>query len=229
MIAFALAAVLLAAPVWSSDARHAQWHPPGDQSRWIRQNEWNWQPGTHQLLRVWRWRHWQVIARAPGGNTAVLTYPDAQKIYTQPSGWPLPLRRIGSLVAHYAISQPARGWRGEPAFDIWENDYSTEIMLWVGNHDQTPAGHPVRRVWLSGASWRLWVDRGDRIFSLVRHPGRLAGTVRLRQILGWLARHGYGPAHPGLSAAEFGWEICSTGGHDRTFTVRDYRLRLHRR
>jgi hypothetical protein len=54
---------------------------------------------------------------------------------------------------------------------------------------------------------------GEIIFSLDHNEH--TGTVHILATLRWLQAHKYVPAHAKVAQADFGWEICSTGGTGR--------------
>ncbi|HEY3975663.1 MAG TPA: hypothetical protein VGM79_00215 [Streptosporangiaceae bacterium] len=43
----------------------------------------------------------------------------------------------------------------EAAHDIWVNGLSKEVMVWVDDHGQAPAGSRVATTSFSGATWDL--------------------------------------------------------------------------
>ena len=109
----------------------------------IRQDMWNC-PNTSpecgmQTLWAKSSSDWGVVSDQARGNTAVLTYPDAQNIYTLPSDDPDPLRNFGIIQSTFKQSMPSIG-DFEAAYDLWLNNWNTEVMIWVDNHGQTPAG-----------------------------------------------------------------------------------------
>ena len=54
---------------------------------------------------------------------------------------------------------PAKGnYIAEAAYDIWLNNWDTELMIWVDNHGQVPAGKVVGTYTIYGEKWQLWQD-----------------------------------------------------------------------
>jgi hypothetical protein len=166
---------------------------------------------------------WGVTTDQPAGNTRVLTYPSLQTLEY------LPISKIQALHAHYNVTFPAKG-DYETAFDIWVQDSGnphgwgndTEVMLWVNNHGQRPAGSIVGSatteydqqftVWLRGAK-----DTGDSTITMVLNNGQTAGTMHIMSVFRWLAANGYITSNAADLDVEFGWEVCSTGGVPETF------------
>ena len=46
-----------------------------------------------------------------------------------------------------------------------------------------------------------------------------SGTVDILAMLTWLENHGYLPNGSNLTDISYGWELCSTGGKQETFTL----------
>jgi len=53
-----------------------------------------------------------------------------------------------------------------------------------------------------------------------------AASVDLLALLQQLIAIGNEPAGIALGQIDFGWEVCSTGGSPRTFTVSDYSIEM---
>jgi hypothetical protein len=56
------------------------------------------------------------------------------------------------------------------------------------------------------------------------NSGESSGTVNLLAPLNWLIANGYEEPDMALAEIDYGWEICSTGAQDETFTMNDYSL-----
>jgi hypothetical protein len=110
------------------------------------------------------------------------------------------------------------------AYDIWVDSGSNteEIMIWVDNHGQTPAGDDKGSVVIGGTTYELW--SADGTVSFVR-SNEQSGTVDILAVLHWLQSNGYIGSTADLGQVDFGWEICSTGGVPETFTVSNYTLK----
>jgi hypothetical protein len=84
------------------------------------------------------------------------------------------------------------------------------------------AGHAV----FAGQAWTLHTVGGEMIWNLDGNPAEATGTVHLRGMLRWLQSHGFIGARAAFSSIGFGWEICSTGGKRRDFSVSSFSLRI---
>jgi hypothetical protein len=51
-----------------------------------------------------------------------------------------------------------------------------------------------------------------------------SGSVDILSMLTWLVDHGYLHTATGLWSIGYGWEICSTGGADERFVVKDFSI-----
>jgi hypothetical protein len=192
---------------------------------------WNPIADASQTLTSYSPADWSVSANMPAKNTAVVSYPDDQQIYTTTSNTPDPLSNFGSITSSYTESGPATsGDDYEAAYDIWagtgSNDYAQEIMIWVDNHGQRPAGSMVGSATIDGVGYQVWNSAGagqvGHPVSLVLDSNQASGSVNVLADLDWLESNGYMPAGSGLNQIDFGWEICSTGGTAQTFTMSNF-------
>lgn len=197
----------------------------------IRQNMWNC-PHTQpkcgaQTLWANSSSDWGVVSDQAKGNTAVMTYPDAQNIYTLPSDEPDPLKNFGVIQSTFKLSMPSVG-DFEAAYDLWLNNWNTEVMIWVANHGQTPTGHIVGTATIYGQKFTIWSASGESggypsgPFTFVLKRNEMSGRVHILSVFRALEAMKLIPPKSGLDDIEFGWEICSTGGHAEDFTVTSY-------
>jgi hypothetical protein len=205
----------------------------GDSTNVI-QDIWNPISGASQTLTAFNPGSWSVSANMPASNTAVVSYPDTQQVYTTTSNTPNSLSNYSSITSSYAESGPTTsGDDYEAAYDIWagtgSNDYAQEIMIWVDNHGQTPAGSDVASATIDGVGYKIWsTGKAGAVgspVSMVLDSNQSSGSVNVLDDLNWLASNGYMPAGSGLNQIDFGWEICSTGGVSQTFTMSQYGLK----
>jgi hypothetical protein len=167
---------------------------------------------------------WSVTSNQKAGNTGVLSYPDVAQVFTLSSDTDPPISAFSSVTSSFAETMNATaGTDAEAAYDIWADNGSAveEIMIWVDNHGQTPAGNDTKSVTIGGTTYEFW-NAGDTV-SFVR-SNEQSGTVDILAVLHWLQSNGYLSASADLGQVDFGWEICSTGGVPETFTVSGYTL-----
>jgi hypothetical protein len=198
----------------------------GNQTNVI-QGVWNPISGATQELTAYNPGNWNVVANMPATNKAVVSYPDVQQIYTTTSNEPNPLSGFSSITGSYAETGPAVG-DYEAAYDIWLNSGSQEIMIWVDNHGQTPAGSVVASTSIDGVGYQVWstskAGSATTPISLVMNSPQSSGSVNLLEVFNWLQSNGYVAPGSGINQIDFGWEICSTGGTPETFRMSAYTL-----
>jgi Glycosyl hydrolase family 12 len=166
---------------------------------------------------------WQVTSTQRAGNTEVLTYPSVQVNYNGGNGYPL--STFTSMTSSYAETMNAVGGTdAEAAYDIWVNGLNKEIMVWVDNHGQAPAGSIVATTTFSGSTWDLYETSDRSYMAFIRHGNAPSGTVNLLAALSYLEGRGDLSASDVLWQVNFGWEICSTAGAPENFTVSNYSL-----
>ncbi len=119
----------------------------------------------------------------------------------------MPLKSLHLIQNGFTESMPSRGVDAEAADDVWLNDDKIEVMIWVDNHGQTPAGKVINHakifgqrfaVWHTGTIYTFALDHKETAAVGAPHPGRhpVAGGARLRT----------GQRDP-EAGRRFGWEI----------------------
>ena len=195
------------------------------------QDIWNPIKGASQRLTAYSPGNWSISANMPASNTAVVSYPDTQQTYTTTSNTPSPLSDFSSITSSYTANGPSsRGDDYEAAYDIWagtgNNDYAQEIMIWVDDHGQTPAGSDVASASVDGVGYKIWSTGSagavGNPLAMVLNSNQPSGSVNILDDLNWLKSNGYMPAGSGVNQIDFGWEICSTGGVPETFTLSQF-------
>jgi hypothetical protein len=199
------------------------------------QDIWNPVNGATQTLTASSPGNWSALAAMPASNTAVVSYPDIQQIYTTTSNTPNPLSGYSFITGSYTENGPASSDDDyEAAYDIWagtgSDNYGQEIMIWVDNHGQTPVGSVVASATIDGVGYKIWstgrAGTAGKTESMVLNSNQPSGSVNILDDLKWLESNGDMPAGSGLNQVDFGWEICSTGGVPQTFTMSHYGLKM---
>lgn len=195
---------------------------------------------TTQTLIAYNPGRWSVTANAPSGNTAVLTYPNVNQLFTTWCGRgrkscsnpkDTPVSELSSLTSAFAESMPHNsGTIAQAAYDIWLTGVggtgSSEIMIWLDNVNRGTGGaDQIGTASIGGQEFtvlRYGGRRGEVIFSL--NGNERTGKVDILGVLKRLIADGHEPAGIAISQVDFGWEICSTGGESETFTVSEYSI-----
>jgi hypothetical protein len=212
----------------------------------VNQDPWTGGQGP-QVLTAYTFENWSVTATATDPANApgeVLTYPDASYNYyqlnTAASKYTAPpveyqLNNIKSLTSDFAESMPRnKDLDAEAAYDLWLNNWQTEIMVWV---DTAPAKQrnlayngmtKVGNYTYGGQNFALWHSgkgiKGFYVFLLDHNE--TSGTVDLKAMLQTMVSLGFIPATSPLTQIPFGWEISDTGGKPVTFTMSRFSVNL---
>lgn len=205
-------------------------------------------PQCQQTLEANDPGDWQVTAREPAGNTSVKTFPDVQQLTntwcpTDPGFesescsvpvTDMPISGLATLTSTYAESTPRdAGVIAQFAWDVWTSNGDQEIMVWVDNQNRPPAeagATIIDTAKIGGQSWSLFrYGSGDGflIWSLGTPDApaqQTSGMVDLLALLTDLQARDLVAADAKISQINAGWEICSTGGQDRTFRLTDYAI-----
>lgn len=192
-------------------------------------NTWGPAPGTY-VIHALSHSHWYVVADQNGGGgcggCAVEAYESAQWNYKS-----VPYSSIKYLTSTFSETMPTgsrttNGVDAEAAYDMFIHGSDTdEVMVWVDNQGQTPAGSLDTVADIGGQRFGVYISGGTKSFVLKKNE--TSGTINYHAVLGWLHKHGMLASSDTLSQFNFGWEICDTGGKARTFTV--HTLTLHQK
>jgi hypothetical protein len=188
----------------------------------VNNNMWNCpQPACgRQLIWANSSSDWGVVATMAKNNTAVLTYPDVQEL------WPdVPLSSARRLDSTFRQSMPRDGIY-EAAYDVWLNNWNTEIMIWVDTVHEKLYTRRIGTAVLGGQRFTVYASSGKSHgfpsgpFDFALNRNEASGRVDILGAIRWLERRGYlRAASERLSAVDFGWEICSTVGKAERFSV----------
>lgn len=182
-------------------------------------NEWNTSQAGPQTIWASSFQHWGVRSKQPV-STSVKTYPCVQMNYKDP-----PITSFVELSSTFMQSMPATtDFDAEAAYDIWLNRYKAEVMIWVDNNGQTPAGDVITYAEIQNQRFAVW-QGGPTMYSFVL-AGRqeTKGKVDLLSFLNWLLRHDLLSKSDTVTQVNFGWEIASTDGVPLDFSMNRYSL-----
>lgn len=170
---------------------------------------------------------WSATSTQASGNTAVLTYPNVQQLFTKTTNVDPAISAFASITSDFTETMnPQAGTDAEAAYDIWLGNTSgpDEIMIWVDNVGRGSGGaQQIATATINGQGFTVYqYGSGEIIFSL--NHNEQSGAVDILATLKWLQSHGRVSAGAGLGQVDFGFEICSTGGKPEKFAVSRYTL-----
>jgi hypothetical protein len=204
----------------------------------VNQDPWTGSQGP-QSITAYSFQDWSVTATDSDPSDSpgeVLTYPDASVNYYQLDNDPhYNLNNITSLTSDFAESMPSSAsLNAEAAYDIWLNNWDTEVMVWV----DTSAGKDrnladsgdteVGTYTYGGQNFSLW-DNGTGIngfYIFLLDHSETSGTVDLLPMLETLVSHGWIPADSPVTEIPFGWEISDTGGKPMTLSMTKFDVNI---
>jgi hypothetical protein len=171
--------------------------------------------------------NWAATSTQASGNTAVLTYPNVQQVFTKTTNIDPAISAFASITSVFTETMnPQAGTGAEAAYDIWLSNTSgpDEIMVWVDNVGRGNGGaRQVGTATIGGQAFTVYkYGSGEVIFRL--NHNEQSGTADILATLKWLQMHGLVSARARLAQVDFGFEICSTGGKPEKFAVVHYTL-----
>ena len=227
----ALACARTDAAFTSSDPE-GQWKNGG---YFVRNDAWNSDAGP-QTLTACSYSNWNVVANEPS-TPDVKSYPDVQMDFQAggaADGTGLPITSFTSITSKFAETSPHVGVY-DVAYDIYldsstlDGPGTTEIMIWVDNYMQVPAGSKVSSaVPLDNRTYDVYYEadngNGGHYIVFLANTGFSAGTVDILALLDYATQQGWLPAGAPLNQIAFGVEICETNGADATFQFTDFSI-----
>lgn len=215
---------------WQSSATKGTWNHAG----FLFQNDmWSCPQAACGKQTIWAngVNDWGATSTMAAGNTAVLTYPDIGMMFGTAAGKKAaPVSSFNLIRNGFTESMPhTKGMHAEAADDVWLNNWNIEMMIWVDNAGRSLAGGKrLGSAELFGQHFSVWkYGSSEFIFDLDHNETR--GQTHILASIRWLQQHGYVPAGATMTAAQFGWEIASTGGHAAGFKMSHYWLHTHTR
>lgn len=201
---------------------------------YVIQDVWNPIQGWQQTLYSTNPGDWYVIANMPAGNTAVVSYPDTQQLYSgRLSHWHFIYSSFSES------SDTSTNTVDDTGYDIWLNNYADEVMIQheVAGHGQCDGSAPIAGPIKFGGthdvpvkSWLL-CQYGSELFWQLPSPkgawtfGISHGRVDVLSMLTWLVNNKYLPANSTLDQIDYGFELSSTNALNETFTVKTFTIK----
>jgi hypothetical protein len=203
-------------PKWESRQPFGAWNNGGFI---LYNNAWNTSQAGPQTIWADSYHLWGVQSKQ-SDSTSVKTYPCVQKDFAS-----VAFGRFTRLVSSFTEAMPtARYLDAEAAYDIWLNKYTVEVMIWVDNHKQRPAGNVIKYVTVNKQKFALWRSSDAMYTFALRYKQETKGTIDVLGFLTYLVNHGYLSKKDTMTQVDFGWEIASTDNRPMDFTVTRYSL-----
>jgi hypothetical protein len=208
-------------PAWESSAKLGLWRD-GDFD--VFNNEWNAGQAGPQTVWADSYHSWGVVS-TQADTTSVKTYPCVQANFPG-----TPLTSLRRLTSSFAESMPpaAADYDAEAAYDLWLDGFRDEVMVWVDNHGQQPAGIVSGEAVLAGQHFRVYRGSAHMVSLVLSGTHEAIGSVNLLLVLRWLVDNGYLRGTDSLTQVNFGWEIASTDQVPLGFTLHGYSLSVER-
>ena len=173
-----------------------------------------------QTTWAYSYRNWGVESDQSGGSN-VKSYPSVRKNYPSEPAY----SSLKYLRSTFAQSMPVTtALAAEAAYEVWLNNHTVEVMMWVDNHNRTPAGHYIGQIVIYQHNFIVRQSGPDLYTFALSGPQEASGKVHLLSALRYLVNHNKLSSSDTVSEVDFGWEIASTGGARSDFAVTHYAL-----
>lgn len=206
------------AAVWSTSAAFGSWTSNGYT---LNNDVWGSGAGP-QTIWANSSSNWGVSTKQPATN-GVKSYPHAEFDVNRS------LSGISTLTSSFNVTVPGTGVYNT-AYDIWLNNSSYEVMLWMNEVVAGPLGSFRQNVSSGGFTWRVYAgsNGSNTVYSFINTGQSGSGSVDVLAELRWLQNNGWftgGTAT--LGNVQFGWEISSTNNTTTNFVANSYSVRIN--
>jgi len=200
----------------TSDAEGTDNTDPNDEFPywWVNNDAWNGSAGP-QTMYVCNPSSWYAVSNQPNDGGAVETYPDTEyDVGGRDNPSVMPLSSWSSITSTFAEAFPSGvgGW--DAAYDLWLNNWSTEIMIWnewSGAQSFWPA-QATTSLTLDGVPYTFYNNGGELMF--FRDTQVQSGSVDILAALQWLVSQGLVSSMDVPTQLEYGVEVCYTSGSE---------------
>jgi len=217
----AAAAFMAAGPAFASTPAHPKWRSSDPFGAWhnggyiVYNNEWN---SSHGPQTIWAnsFKDWGASSTQAERNTAVETYPCVQKNFSN-----IPVRSVQAdpqRIHRVHAVQQSRAWMLRRPRRLAEQLRYRGHDL--GGQPRTAAQRKCHRPRDDLRAALRGLEGRQRLQLRPEPPGD-QGVTHILASVNWLIDHHQIPANATLTQVNFGWEIASTGGHARSFTMEE--------
>src|SRR5215470_15480451 len=160
--------VVLADPAQAVTHKHPAWKSSDPFAKWlnggfiVRNNVLNTAAARRQMIWADSYRRWGVQSAQPDTG-GVKAYPSVQRNYPRQPAYSS-LRYLRSSFKQSIPSVP--NVSAEAAYEVWLNNHTVEVMMWVDNHHQSPAGQVIGTIPIYQEKFVVWQD-GKNKYSFV--------------------------------------------------------------
>ncbi len=218
IVALAMGSVPAHAAVWSSTDKFGSFSTNGYT---LNNDVWGSGAGP-QTIWANSSSNWGVWTQQPATN-GVKSYPHAEFDINRS------LSSVNTVTSSFNVSVPGTGVYNT-AYDIWLNNFSFEVMLWMNEKVAGPLGSLRQTVTSGGFTWRLYTgsNGSNTVYSFVNTGQTSSGSVDVLAVLRWLQSNGlFGSNTATLGNVQFGWEISSTNNTGTNFVTNSYSVRTN--
>jgi hypothetical protein len=173
-----------------------------------------------QTLYVCSASSWYVVSNQTDQQGAVLTYPNVQENFSQA------VSTFHTITSTFAETSPHVGIY-EDAYDIWFNGFGnghTELMIWVDNQKQVPAGNKVATTTQGSHTYDVYRTSDGSYIAFVPTVMFTSGEIDLLGIFNYMISQNWLKSSDTLSQIDFGVEIVDTAGGDATYQFTNFSI-----
>jgi hypothetical protein len=154
---------------------------------------------------------WTIRSTQSGGG--VKTYPNSSREMGSEN---VTIESLSSCTSTMNVSVPGSG-DFCTAWDIWCPE---EVMIWMNTYGNvSPWGSYVETATIGGVTWDVYKNGYP---GFVRQSNTNSMTVDIKAILDYCVSKGWLHGNGVIEKIQGGFEITSTGGTERTFTMNSY-------
>ncbi len=177
-----------------------------------------------QTITAYQPGHWSATSTQANGNTAVLTYPNAQQVFTKTTDTAPAISAFDSITSDFTETMnPQTGTDAEAAYDLWLSNPSgpNEVMIWVDNVGRGSGGaQQIGTATIGGQAFTVYRYGGGEIIFSLDHNEQ-SGTVDVLATLKWLQDHRLVSLKAGLSQVDFGFRSAPRAAGQRSLPSPD--------
>lgn len=188
---------------------------------YVDNDSWNFSkyPTSSQTIYVCSYNNWYATVNVSdtANNGEVKTYPSVHDDFNSPA-----LSSFTTISSIYAQTPPSSGaW--DMAYDIWINNYATELMIWThssGRQAHVPGIPQVGTVTLSGITYNI--HKSGSYIAYDMPTARDSGTINIKEVINDMISRGYITSGSTLSSIQYGVEVCDVGGVNTNFVFNNF-------